>query len=197
MLKASTLRAAQNDSWQQGRRQKPFRKLSYPELLISRFDCIQEYICNEERDSLIVPLSFQIISSALNTLVVRQRMSELERIFIITELNALILWMPGTRPWYKDMLHAREQALQLPELQPKAPSPVAQCCCYLCYSFYLPKEQKKKPSWWERSMCRSTCHQAWSPKVNSRNHIVEENGLLQAVLWPSHIHHGTCTHTKK
>lgn len=76
LLRPSMLTAVQNDSWQQGRRQKPFRKLSYPELLISRFYCIQEYICNEESAFLIFLLSFQIISSALNTFAMKHRLSE-------------------------------------------------------------------------------------------------------------------------
>lgn len=80
LLKAGMLTTVQNDSWQRARRQKPFRKLSYPELLISRFYCTQEYICNEERAFLIFLSSFQIISSALNTFAVKYRVSELERI---------------------------------------------------------------------------------------------------------------------
>lgn len=36
------------------------------------FYCIQKYICNEERAFLIFLLSFQIISSALNTFAVKQ-----------------------------------------------------------------------------------------------------------------------------
>lgn len=45
-----------------------------------------------------IPLSLQIISSALNTLVVRQRTPGLEKTSIITGFNALISWTPGTRP---------------------------------------------------------------------------------------------------
>lgn len=83
LLKAGKLTAAQNGSWWQERRQKPFRKLTYPELLISRFYCIQEYICNKERAFLIFLLYFQVISSALNTFAVKHRITEPERILAI------------------------------------------------------------------------------------------------------------------